>query len=185
MKRRLLIIVGILVITTLILGACAGNSQNEPNSSEKSSSGGGGNGSGSGDGGGDGGGSATVGDKDTGSSEDGLKITGKVDEEISWSEEEIRAMETIEAVSANSSGEESTYKGVLITKLLGTAGVQDAASAVVFVADNGYTAEVTLDELNACADCIVSFRNKGGFSIVMPGFSGKLQVKGVIELQVE
>jgi hypothetical protein len=31
----------------------------------------------------------------------------------------------------------------------------------------------------------VSFRNQGGFSTVMPGFSGKLQVKGVVELQVD
>ena len=37
----------------------------------------------------------------------------------------------------------------------------------------------------ACEDCIVSFRNQGGFSIVMPGYSGKLQVKGVVEIQVK
>jgi predicted nucleic acid-binding Zn-ribbon protein len=183
MKKMSFIIVGILVIVTMILGACAGSFQNEPNNSASNSTGGGGNGSGGG--GGNEGGSGDDGGDNSGSDEVGLKIIGKVDEEISWPEEEIRAMETIEAVSENSSREESTYTGVPIITLLGLADVEDDASKVVFVADDGYSAEVTLEELNACTDCIVSFRNKGGFSIVMPGFSGKLQVKGVIEIQVE
>jgi hypothetical protein len=31
----------------------------------------------------------------------------------------------------------------------------------------------------------VSFRNQGGFSIVMPGYPGNMQVKGVVEIQVK
>jgi hypothetical protein len=69
--------------------------------------------------------------------------------------------------------------------LLEIAQVKPDATKVVFVADDGYTPEVTLKELNACADCIVSFRNQGGFSIVMPGFADSLQVKGVVEIQVQ
>ena len=53
------------------------------------------------------------------------------------------------------------------------------------MADDGYTAEVPLADVLACADCIVSFRSKGGFSTVLPGFSGKAQVKGVVEIQVK
>jgi len=37
----------------------------------------------------------------------------------------------------------------------------------------------------ACPDCIVSFRSEGGFSTVMPGYEGKLQVKGIVEIQVK
>ncbi len=55
----------------------------------------------------------------------------------------------------------------------------------MFVADDGFTGEVTLVEVQDCADCIVSFRNQGGFSIVMPGFPGNVQVKGVVEIQVK
>jgi hypothetical protein len=73
----------------------------------------------------------------------------------------------------------------LITNLLTEAQPNADATSVVFVADDGYTAEITLEELNACPDCIVSFRNQGGFSTVMPDFSGKLQVKGVVEIQVK
>jgi hypothetical protein len=38
--------------------------------------------------------------------------------------------------------------------------------------------------IERCADCIVSFRNQGGFSTVLPGHPGSLQVKGVVEIQV-
>lgn len=114
-----------------------------------------------------------------------LKITGNVANEIGWAEEDVRAMDTMDAESTNKDGETKTYTGVSINALLDEAGVNDGATTVVFVADDDYTAEVTLTEVQDCADCIVSFRNQGGFSIVMPGFSGKLQVKGVIEIQVK
>jgi predicted nucleic acid-binding Zn-ribbon protein len=114
-----------------------------------------------------------------------LEVTGNVDQEQAWSEKEVKNMDTMEAESTNKAGETSTYTGVLISSLLEEAGVQSDASTVVFVGDDGYTAEVALEEVMACEDCIVSFRNKGGFSIVMPGYSGKVQVKGVVEIQVK
>ena len=114
-----------------------------------------------------------------------LKITGNVDKEIGWTEEEVRAMESMDVESTNKDGETSTYTGVSIKALLDKAGVKEDATTVIFVADDDYTAEATLAEVQDCADCIVSFRNQGGFSTVMPGFSGKLQVKGVVEIQVK
>ncbi|MBN1661581.1 MAG: substrate-binding domain-containing protein [Anaerolineae bacterium] len=120
-----------------------------------------------------------------GAADAALKITGNVANEIGWTEEEVRAMPTIEAQSTNKDGETSTYTGVLINDLLTLAGPNADATTVVFVADDGYTGEATLAEVQGCADCIVSFREKGGFSIVMPGFSGKVQVKGVVEIQVK
>ncbi|MEW5871833.1 MAG: substrate-binding domain-containing protein [Chloroflexota bacterium] len=114
-----------------------------------------------------------------------LKVTGKVTQEMAWSEEEVKAMNTIEAQSPNKQGEMQTYTGVLIADLLNLAAPLPEATKVVFVADDGYTSEVALADVMACTNCIVSFRNQGGFSIVMPGFAGNLQVKGVVELRVE
>jgi hypothetical protein len=114
-----------------------------------------------------------------------LKITGNVTEEIGWAEEEVRAMDTIEAQSTNKEGETKTYIGVPINALLGLAGVGEGAATIRFVADDDYTADVPLADVQACQDCIVSFREQGGFSIVMPGFPGSVQVKSVIEIQVE
>ncbi|MGC9395144.1 MAG: molybdopterin-dependent oxidoreductase [Anaerolineae bacterium] len=114
-----------------------------------------------------------------------LKITGNVNSEIGWSEEDVRAMDTAQADFINKDGETNTYTGVPLNDLLDNAGVKSDATALVFVADDGYTAEVTLDEVEACANCIVGFRDEGGFLMVMPDFSNKVQVKGVIEIQVK
>ena len=119
------------------------------------------------------------------SGEVALKLTGMVDKEAGWTEDEVRAMDTIEAEYTNKDGETQTYTGVPVNALLDLAGLKGDATAIAFVADDGYTAEATVDEVKGCDDCIVSFRDEGGFSLVMPGFSGKLQVKGVIEIQVK
>lgn len=114
-----------------------------------------------------------------------LQVMGNVANEKGWTEDQVKKMDAIEVESTNKDGETSTYTGVLISDLLNIAEPNSDASGVVFVADDGYTAEATLDEVMNCINCIISFRNQGGFSVVMPDFSGKLQVKGVIEIQVK
>ena len=114
-----------------------------------------------------------------------LIITGMVATPMGWAEDEIRAMDTTDAVSQNNSGEDSTYTGVLLSSLLNLAGPSADATTLVIVADDGYAAEVALADVMACADCILSFRNNGGFSSVLPGFPKNTGVKGVVELQVK
>ena len=113
-----------------------------------------------------------------------LKVTGSVASEQAWTEDEVKAMNAITVEATNKNGEKASYTGVLFSDLLALAQPNADATTVVFVADDGFTAEIALGDLTACADCIVSFRNNGGFSTVLPGQSGKLQVKGVIEIQV-
>lgn len=114
-----------------------------------------------------------------------LKVTGDVANPQVWTEEEVKAMNAIEVESANSKGEASTYTGVPLKDLLALAQPNANATTVVFMADDGHTAEVSLEELNACSDCIASFRTNGGFSTVLPGYPGAMQIKGVIEIQVK
>lgn len=114
-----------------------------------------------------------------------LTITGSVDNPQGWSEEQVRAMDTMDVVATNNSGEESTYTGVSLNALLDLAGVQDGATAVTFVADDGTEAEVSLDELRACDDCILSFRNQGGFRLLLPEFPGDVQLRGITEIRVK
>jgi tungstate transport system substrate-binding protein len=114
-----------------------------------------------------------------------LKITGSVKTPQAWSEEQIKAMKTMQAESTNKQGQKSTYTGVLVADLLKLAEPLPEATTIVFVAEDGFTAEVTLAEALACPNCIISFRDQGGFSTVFPGFPGKLQVKGVVEIQVK
>jgi hypothetical protein len=112
-----------------------------------------------------------------------LLISGAVDKETGLTDAEVKAMKTLDVQSTNKDGETKSYTGVLIADLLNEAGAN--GTTVVFVADDGFTGEVTLEEVMACENCIVSFRNNGGFSIVMPDFPGNVQVKGVVEIQVK
>ncbi|HWQ83018.1 MAG TPA: substrate-binding domain-containing protein [Anaerolineales bacterium] len=114
-----------------------------------------------------------------------LKITGMVVNEMAWTEAEVQAMATLDVEAPNSKGVMETYTGVSINDLLALAGVDPAATGVVLVADDGFTAEVAIADLRACTTCILSFRSNGGFSSVMPGFDKNYGVKGVVEIQVK
>jgi hypothetical protein len=113
-----------------------------------------------------------------------LRVTGNVEQEIGWSEAQVKAMSTKKVQSKNQSGDTETYTGVAIIDLLALAKPKSDAATLVFVAGGGSKAEVSLAQVRACADCIVSFRSRGGFSAVLPGFADEVQVKGVIEIQV-
>ncbi len=114
-----------------------------------------------------------------------LKVTGKVGSPIGWSEEAVKKMTVIKVQSKNKQGETVDYEGVLIKDLLTLAKPAADASKIVFVADDGFTAETSLSDVMNCSNCIVQFRNKGGFSTVLPDAASNLQVKGVVELQVK
>lgn len=114
-----------------------------------------------------------------------MKINGDVKQEMSWAEDEIRAMETMDAAGVNSNGESETYTGVSLLALLEMAQPKTQAVTVVFIADDGNSVEAPLADVTACNDYILSFRNKGGFRLVMPGFDQSMDIKGVVEIQVK
>jgi tungstate transport system substrate-binding protein len=114
-----------------------------------------------------------------------LKITGKVAKEMGWPEAEVRAMDAIQVESTNQKGDTSNYTGVPIKKLLEAVTVQADASTLIYVGDDGSTTKIALTDVQTCDICILSFRSKGGFSIVMPGFPADLQIKGVIAFEVQ
>ena len=114
-----------------------------------------------------------------------LKVTGKVANESGWTEDQLKAMDTVEVEATSKSGEVNTYTGVLITSLLDEAQVAADASTLFLVGDDGYEAEITLAEIQACANCIAAFQDGGGLRSVLPDFPGNTQVKGLVELRVE
>lgn len=76
-----------------------------------------------------------------GASDADLSITGLVGSEQALARADLEAMDTIEVVTTNKDGEEKTYSGVLISALLDKAAVQDGATTIVFIADDGYEVE--------------------------------------------
>ncbi len=114
--------------------------------------------------------------------ETALTITGATTPE--WSLAALRGLETIEVDYTNRDGETTTYTGVPIKRLFEAAGVSATSGTLVLVAADGYSADIPLEEVLACDDCVVAFDGEGLRS-VLPEQSGKVQVRELVELKVE
>lgn len=112
-----------------------------------------------------------------------LAVTGSVESEMEWTREELEAMDTM-AVEVTRDDETTEYTGVSICALLDEAGVQEGATTVVFVADDGYEAEVDWAELQGCDNCIVAF-DDDSLRSVLPEFPGNVQVKYLVEIKIQ
>ena len=101
--------------------------------------------------------------------------------EMAYTMSQLEAMDTLEVDYTGKDDEVTTYTGVLVLDLLAEAGLE--GETAVFIAGDGYEAELALAELKDCPDCVVAF-DDGELRMVLPGFPGNLQVKGVVEIQV-
>ncbi len=114
--------------------------------------------------------------------EPALTLSGTA--EASWTADDLNAMTLVDVDYTNSDDETTTYSGVLISDLLAAAGVADYTK-LTLVASDSYTAEVTADELAACANCIVAFDADGSLRAVMPDLAGSQNVTNLVEITVE
>lgn len=114
-----------------------------------------------------------------------LNVTGMVEQVSSFTEVDLEALGTKEVDFTEKSGDITTYVGVPVMDVLNAAELKPEASIVVFVADDEYEAEATLEEIESCVDCVFALVEERNLQMVMPDFSGKLQVKDVVEFRVE
>ncbi|MFW5714368.1 MAG: hypothetical protein ACOCYU_06840 [Brevefilum sp.] len=96
-----------------------------------------------------------------------------------YTRSELESLGTLSVDYTNKDGETTGYEGVLLSKLLEDAEV--SGENITFSAADGYEAEISTDEALACENCIVAF-DDGSLRMVMPDFSGKLQVKDVVSI---
>lgn len=104
--------------------------------------------------------------------------------EASFTQNDLGKMEMSKSEYTNKDDETTVFTGVPIINILTEAGSGDF-SKVVIVALDGYAAEVTSEELKSCPGCLLAYSEDNGWLAVMPDFSGKLQVKNVVELIIE
>ena len=111
-----------------------------------------------------------------------LTMTGAA--EMSWTVDDLAAMTQTDADYTDKEGVTTTFTGVAFSDLLAAAGVEDYAT-VTMVASDDYAADVTFDELSTCPTCLVAVDEDGSLRSVMPDLSGKLNVKNLVEIQVQ
>ncbi len=86
-----------------------------------------------------------------------LTIAGAVGSETSLAEADLRAMEVVQRTVEHPKKGTQTYEGVSLNALLDLAGIEDGTTTLVITASDGFSTEVSLAEVRACADCLVAF----------------------------
>ena len=115
------------------------------------------------------------------SSEPILSVTGLA--EKTYTKNELNNFTQVGSKYMNKDGEVTEYTGISVISIIEDCGVE-TYSHVTLVASDGYSAEITYEELAKCERCIISFQKSEGLLAVMPEFSSKLQVRDLFELKI-
>jgi hypothetical protein len=113
-----------------------------------------------------------------------LVVKGLVANELSLGEADLRAMDVAEIEAEHPKKGKQEYTGVRMSVLMAQAQVAPEAATLVITAGDGFSAEIDMPTLTACADCMLAFTDTpGSFLAVMPGLSSKAWVKDVVSLE--
>jgi len=110
-----------------------------------------------------------------------LKISGGK-AEVNLTANDIKGKNQIEVEYTGKDGTVTKYTGTALKQLLTE--IADA-NTLTFVGKDGYTADMSGADFLKCDTCIVAFQDDGGLKTVIPGFSGKLQVKDLVEIKIK
>jgi hypothetical protein len=113
-----------------------------------------------------------------------LSITGKVQAQKSWSLDEIKAMPNVKANAKNAKGKAEAFSGVAIVDLLKSVVLLPEAKDVGFVSSSGKRVSYSLSFIQSCATCMLAYKTKGGFVLVVTGVAQPMAINGVVEIQI-
>ena len=115
-----------------------------------------------------------------------LVVTGMVNQELTLTDADLHNLEVAHITAVHPKKGSQEYDGVHLNVLLDKAGVKAGAATVIFIASDGYTAEVSLNDIRACTDCLLAFTDtEGSYSTVMPNMLGNAWTKNVVMLEVK
>jgi hypothetical protein len=115
-----------------------------------------------------------------------LTVTGKVNTELLLGDGALHKMPVVTLNLTHPKKGAADYTGVRMSDLLAKAGVQSGAATVTLTGSDGYTFDIDLAALQACADCMVSFDTAASvYNAAMPGQSGKAWVSGLVKIEIK
>ncbi len=106
-----------------------------------------------------------------------------VNQELALTAADLQAMEVVTLTAEHPKNGPAEYTGVRLNAVLDKAGVTDGAGLLVLTASDGYSAEVPLADVQACADCLIAI-DGSVLNMVMPGMSSKAWVKDVVKIDL-
>lgn len=115
-----------------------------------------------------------------------LTVTGMVGKTLSLTDADLHTMQVADITAEQPKVGSKSFNGVRLSDLLSKAQIQSGAANLAFSASDDYSAELDLNTINACADCMVSFTDTAGtYLLVMPGQAGKLWVKNLNKIEAK
>jgi tungstate transport system substrate-binding protein len=114
-----------------------------------------------------------------------LTITGLVEKELKLTMDAVKAVGVIKATLDHPKKGKTDYEGVKLNALLALAQIKPEAKKIVLTASDGFVAEVTLDAVNKCTDCMMAFGDGGKIHAAMPGMESNAWVKDVVKIEVQ
>ena len=114
-----------------------------------------------------------------------LMVFGQVTNKLALGMENLQAMNVIDLDAEHPKKGLQSYKGIRLNDLLNLAGADPGAVTLVITARDGYQAQVSLNDIQNCADCLIAFAEDGSLSMVMPGLESNFWIKEVNFLEVK
>ena len=113
-----------------------------------------------------------------------LSVQGKVSRPLALSLEQIKALGLEKMTLEHPKNGPTEYEGVRLNQVLDQAAPAAEATTLVFTAADGFSAEVPLADVRACAECLVAISGTT-LNLAMPGLPGKAWVRTVIGIEVK
>ena len=113
----------------------------------------------------------------------GAEVKGLVDNPTTLTVEALEAMSVVEITADNPKLGPTTYRGVLLSELFTTLGVQSASTAVTIAATDGYMVEIPLADIDASAEAMLAIVDDGTLTVVIPGMEAKNWVRNVATIE--
>lgn len=113
-----------------------------------------------------------------------LSITGLVDSELALTLDELKGMDIVKANVEHPKKGKMDVEGVSLKALLEKAKAKPEAATLVIVAGDGFSAELPLKDVMACANCLVTFDGEK-LVMAMPGFQSNAWVKEVAKFELK
>ena len=113
-------------------------------------------------------------------------LSGMLETPTGFNEADLRDLEVVTITAEHPKSGTADYEGVRLSELFALVGLKDGATAIVITADDGFSAEVSLADINTNPDCLLGFtETPEKFKMVMPGLPSSAWVKGVVSIEVK
>lgn len=110
-------------------------------------------------------------------------VKGMVDNPTTLTAAQLETMTVTEITVDHPKLGMTDYRGVLLSELFATLGVQNEATTLVMTAADAYMGEVPINDIKGSADAILAIGDDGRLSVVIPGLESKAWVKDVVSLE--